>query len=78
MDNKTPCRTREEAKQWLERHGVSVLEWSRANGFDPQTVYALLSGQTSGKRGQAYRVAVALGIKEAPEPTEPHPLKAAV
>jgi hypothetical protein len=41
-------------------------------------VFALLNGQTSGKRGQAYRVAVALVIKEAPQPSEPHPLKAAV
>lgn len=56
-------RTAFEAKAWLERHGVTVTEWARAHGFEPSVVFALLSGRTHGKRGQAHRAAVALGLK---------------
>jgi gp16 family phage-associated protein len=68
-------RTNEEAKQWLDRHGVTVTEWSKANGFDPRVVFALLNGRTTGKWGQAYRAAIALGLRSAPDCAEPHPLQ---
>lgn len=68
-------RTSEEAKKWLERHGVTVTEWAKVNGFDPRVVFALLNGRTAGKWGQAYRAAVALGLRVAPDGAEPHPLE---
>jgi gp16 family phage-associated protein len=74
MTCKSP-RTCDEAKQWLERHGVTVTEWSKAHGFDPRVVFALLNGRTTGKWGQAYRAAVALGLRSAPDCAEPHPLE---
>lgn len=43
--------------------GISVAEWARANGFDRMTVVDVLRGHRQGKRGEAHRVAVALGIK---------------
>lgn len=55
--------TVEEVKQWFFREGLPVNEWARAHGFPPETVYALLAGRTVGRRGQAHRVAVALGLK---------------
>jgi len=59
-------RTPQEARSWLQRHGVSVTEWSRVNGLDPRVVFALLSGRTRGLRGEAYRAAVTLGLRPGP------------
>ncbi len=67
-------KTPDQVKAWLDRHGVSVSEWSRLHGFAPATVYAVLSGRCTGRRGQAHRVAVALGIKVAADSSEPSPL----
>lgn len=64
-----------EAREWLDRHGVTVTDWARAKGFDPAVVFALLSGRTRGRRGMAYQAAVALGIRAAPGDWERHPLE---
>jgi gp16 family phage-associated protein len=67
-------RTVDEARAWLDRHGVSVSEWARAHGFPPTVVFAVLSGRTRGRWGQAHRVAVALRIKQAASASELDPL----
>ncbi|MFZ2858480.1 DNA-binding protein [Acidovorax sp.] len=67
-------RTPSEAQAWLERHGVTASEWARAHGFAPSVVFALLSGRTHGRRGQAHRAAVALGLKCAAPDEETSPL----
>ena len=72
MTNAT--RTPDEVKAWLERHGVTIQEWANAHGFKPAVVYTLLEGRTRGTRGEAHRVAIALGMKLAPELSEPSPL----
>ncbi|MBO9471617.1 DNA-binding protein [Endozoicomonas sp. G2_2] len=56
----------EQARQWFVRNGVAIGEWADARGFTRQTVYAVLSGRSAARRGESYRVAVALGLKEAP------------
>ena len=48
----------------FQRAGISVSEWARVNGFDRMTVVDVLRGQRQGLRGEAHRVAVALGLKE--------------
>lgn len=53
-------------KARLEEHGVSVADWSRENGFNVRTVYAVLHGELKAKRGVSHRIAVALGLKEKP------------
>ena len=47
----------------LREAGLSVPEWAKANGFNPATVKAVLYGHSKGLRGEAHRVAVALGVK---------------
>jgi gp16 family phage-associated protein len=49
--------------------GVSIAEWSRANGFSLKLVYRVLSGRVKGTRGQAHKIAVALGLKAEPKAT---------
>lgn len=72
--HKKHLRTVDEARAWLDRHGVSVSEWARAHGFQPPVVFAVLSGRTRGRRGQAHRVAVALQLKEAASSDELNPM----
>lgn len=71
-------RSLEEAKAWLDRHGVSASEWARNHGFPPAVVLALLSGRTRGRRGAAHHAAIALGLKAAPPAEEVSPLEEGV
>lgn len=43
--------------------GESVAEWSRKHGFRANAVYQVLSGHNAASRGNAHRIAVALGLK---------------
>jgi gp16 family phage-associated protein len=56
-------RTAAQAKAWLEEQGKSVQEFARENNVDPATTYQILSGRKKGRRGEAHRVAVLLGMK---------------
>jgi len=56
-------RTAAQAKAWLEQQGKSVQEFARENNVDPATTYQILSGRKKGRRGEAHRVAVLLGMK---------------
>ncbi len=49
---------------WVE--GLSVAEWAARNGFSPATTYSLLAGRLRARRGEAHRIAVALGLKPPP------------
>ncbi len=57
------ARTVEEARAWFEGTGQTVTQWAEDHGFSASVVYALLSGRTRGRRGDAHRAAVALGLK---------------
>jgi gp16 family phage-associated protein len=67
----TRLRTREEAKAWLEEHGVSVAEFARCIGVSKLVVYSLLGGHIAGKRGEGHKAAVALGMKPKPDGEPP-------
>lgn len=56
--------TRDQARQELDRRGISIAEFSRAHGLNPNLVSDLLAGRKKGLRGEAHRAAVLLGIKE--------------
>lgn len=62
-------RTAAQAKAWLEQQGKSVQEFARENGIDPATTYQVLAGRKKGRRGEAHKVAVLLGIKLGSIPT---------
>lgn len=71
--NSSNCHRRslQQAREWFDIHGISVTEWAQSRGFERATVYAVLSGRTRGRRGQAHAIAVALGLKPAPEGPSP-------
>ncbi|TFY87185.1 DNA-binding protein [Pseudomonas kairouanensis] len=57
-------RTAAQAKAWLEHQGKSVQAFAREHGVDPATTYQVLAGRKKGRRGEAHKVAVLLGMKE--------------
>ncbi|MFJ2387680.1 DNA-binding protein [Pseudomonas koreensis] len=56
--------THEQARALLDRKGVSIAEFSRKHGLNKNLVSDLLNGRIKGRRGEAHRAAVLLGIKD--------------
>ena len=53
------------ARKRLDFEGLSVAEFARRHGFTrPAVVYQVLSGEKKGRRGEAHRAAVLLGLKQ--------------
>jgi gp16 family phage-associated protein len=57
-------KTREQVRKELDRKGKSIREWAREHGLSDRTVYEVLAGRKKGRRGDAHRAAVLLGIKD--------------
>lgn len=60
-------RTPQEILGEFRARGETVTAWAQQHGFQRQSVYGVLTGRIKGFRGEAHRVAVALGIKANPE-----------
>lgn len=56
--------TREQARQELERRGITIADFCRAHDLNRNLVSDLLAGRKKGRRGEAHRAAVLLGIKD--------------
>lgn len=56
--------TPEQARAALDREGVSIAEFCRKNELNRNLVSDLLNGRKKGRRGEAHRAAVLLGIKD--------------
>ena len=59
------------ARQRFKSHGMTVDQWAKAKGFPSASVTAVLAGKNKGLRGQSHHIAVALGLKPAPNQTSP-------
>ena len=57
-------QARKQAREALEKRGQSAKDFARLHNLNPSTVYAVLSGQSHCRRGEAHRAAVLLGIKD--------------
>lgn len=57
-------KTPEQVRTEFERRGVNIAQWARERGLTRQSVVALLNGKSKGKRGDAHKAAVLLGIKD--------------
>jgi gp16 family phage-associated protein len=55
------CR---QAQKQLTAAGMSVAEWARKHGTNRSMTYQVLRGEKKGRRGEAHRIAVLLGIKQ--------------
>jgi len=56
--------TPEQARAELDRRGISIAEFSRIHELNKNLVSDLLNGRKKGRRGEAHRAAVLLGIKD--------------
>lgn len=56
--------TTDEAQAWFRGKGLTVSEWAMERGFNPTLVYSILSGKRKCLRGQSFRIAVALRLKQ--------------
>lgn len=59
----------EQVKQQFALHGLSIREWAAMRGFSEGLVYAVLAGKNKASRGESFRIAVALGLREEPPMT---------
>lgn len=57
-------RTPEEIRAEFRRKGISISDWSIANGFPPNLVYEVLAGRRNPTRGKTHCIAVKLGLKQ--------------
>ncbi len=57
-------KTPDEVRIEIAGSGVSVAEWARENKFSSGLVYQVLEGRRKCVRGQSYRIAIALGLKD--------------
>ena len=51
-------------RQEIDRKGVSVAALARQHNIKARDIYPLLYGRNKGKRGEAHRIAVLLGLKD--------------
>ena len=56
--------TPDQVREQMDRQGVSIADFSRKHRLNKNLVSDLLNGRKKGKRGEAHRAAVLLGIKE--------------
>lgn len=59
--------TRAELLRAFEAEGISIREWALTRGYCPMTVYRVIWGKSTCKRGLSHKIAVELGLKEAPK-----------
>lgn len=55
-----------EVRHRFRAAGVNISAWARDNGFSPKLVHQVLRGGRKCNFGESHRIAVALGIKDAP------------
>lgn len=57
-------KTRDQVRAEFDRQGISISEWARTHRVDRSTTYQVLRGDKKGRRGEAHKVAVLLGLKQ--------------
>lgn len=65
--------TAKQVKQKFRSEGKTLTEWAKANNFKPKKVSFVLNERTPAVRGELHAIAVALGIKPAPEQQQNQP-----
>lgn len=61
--NGARLKTADEVRAEFDRAGRTLADFARERGLDYHTAHQVLSGAKKGRRGEAHRCAVALGLK---------------
>lgn len=62
---KRKALTSQQVRERLRARGVTLAQWAREHNYRLVNVYRVMGGQYKGYFGQAYEIAVALGLKVA-------------
>ncbi|MDP4078804.1 DNA-binding protein [Acidovorax sp. A1169] len=54
------------AREKFDDHGISIACWARERGFSAALVYSVLNGKSQARRGESFRIGVALGLRKPP------------
>ncbi|MGE4244185.1 DNA-binding protein [Ramlibacter sp.] len=60
----TSPKTRDQVRSEFAAAGVTLREWARVHHVSYDVAKAVMQGRLMGARGEAHRVAVALGLKK--------------
>ena len=60
---KRKALTPQQVRERLRARGVTLAQWAREHDYRLANVYRVMGGQYKGYFGQAYEIAVALGLK---------------
>ncbi|MGZ8221762.1 MAG: DNA-binding protein [Methylobacter sp.] len=69
-------KTPDQVKAEFTAKGITISQWAREHNWKPREVSLVLNGQVKGNYGKGHDIAVALGLKPAPE-SDPEPELAA-
>lgn len=58
-----PVLSASEAREMLNRKGISAAKFARENSLEPRLVCAVLGGRLKCRIGESHRAAVLLGMK---------------
>lgn len=61
--SKPVLKTVQQVREDLDRQGISIAEFARTHDLDLRAVYLVLSGRNKGRRGDAHKAAVVMGVK---------------
>ena len=61
--SKPVLKTVQQVREDLDKQGISIAEFARTHDLDLRAVYLVLGGRNKGRRGDAHKAAVALGLK---------------
>jgi gp16 family phage-associated protein len=75
MKGQSALRTPEQARKWLDEHGVTIAEFARRVNLPRWAVVDALRGRTKGRWGASHQAAVKLGIKPRPKGEPPFSLE---
>lgn len=67
MSTSTTVRTAEQALAWLVANGICIADLARKHDIPRYAFYDVLRGKRVGRRGQAHKAAVLLGMKPDPK-----------
>ncbi|RSN84446.1 DNA-binding protein [Acinetobacter baumannii] len=62
--------TKAQVKKNLNAQGKTLKQFAIENNFDPNDVYRVMTGARKGFYGKGHEIAVALGLKVIPKPTD--------
>ncbi len=68
-DASTPLpypQTPESAREWFYRYGICQTDWAKKQAVPRMVLVDLIHGRSKGRRGEAHRGAVLLGLKPDP------------